>query len=167
MITYQKILSKKDEKKIEEDKIAREEKETKLKQQYMNANKEIVEQMAWKGQQDGLEREIRQRQNSKLTGQEMVEKVNYESRNILFKSACKYVKQKIEFNQDYNKKVDIVKKLHQQFCKEDRGYLKQMHDKQYNWENMHQMNMTIRDEYKYRINAQTLAATKRNTRSQG
>lgn len=49
----QKISKKKKDKQKEEERIAAEVKETKLKQQYMNANKAMVEEKAWKSQQDG------------------------------------------------------------------------------------------------------------------
>jgi hypothetical protein len=42
------IKDKKTKKQLEEERIAREVKETRLKQQYMNANKAMVEEKAWK-----------------------------------------------------------------------------------------------------------------------
>lgn len=43
-----RISNKKDYKRKEEERIAAEVKETRLKQQYMNANKAMVEEKAWK-----------------------------------------------------------------------------------------------------------------------
>jgi hypothetical protein len=63
-------VDKKREKKAEEDRLAKEYKEIKLKRQYFNANAAIVEEKAWKSLEDGAEREILVRQNDKLIDQE-------------------------------------------------------------------------------------------------
>lgn len=48
MEMHTKISSKKQSKKEEEDRLAKELKEIKLQRQYMNANKAMVEEKAWK-----------------------------------------------------------------------------------------------------------------------
>lgn len=57
----------------------------------MNANKAMVEEKAWKSQQDGLEREIKNRQNEKLISQEGIESVKMKERKILAEAAKKLV----------------------------------------------------------------------------
>jgi cell division protein FtsB len=56
---YEKISQKKREKKQEEDRLAKELKEIKLQRQYLNANRAMVEEKAWKELEAGAEREIR------------------------------------------------------------------------------------------------------------
>ncbi len=68
----------------------------------MNANAAQVEEKAWKSQQDGAEREIKIRQNTKLIDQEGVESVKYKERKILAESAKKLVESKITFNKEYD-----------------------------------------------------------------
>jgi hypothetical protein len=61
-----KIEKKKKEKKIEEDRLAKELKEIKLQRQYLNANRAMVEEKAWKELEAGAERQVSVAQNSKL-----------------------------------------------------------------------------------------------------
>lgn len=56
---YEKINQKKKEKKQEEDRLAKELKEIKLQRQYLNANRAMVEEKAWKELEAGAERQIR------------------------------------------------------------------------------------------------------------
>ncbi len=50
MEVHEKIGDKKSKKRKEEERLAREFREVKLKRQYMNANAAIVEEKAWKSQ---------------------------------------------------------------------------------------------------------------------
>lgn len=59
MEVYSKINNKKKDKKEEEDRLAKELKEIKLQRQYLNANKAMVEEKAWKELEAGAERQIR------------------------------------------------------------------------------------------------------------
>ena len=61
-----KISQKKKEKKAEEDRLAKELKEIKLQRQYLNANRAMVEEKAWKELEAGKERQIRTDQNQRL-----------------------------------------------------------------------------------------------------
>lgn len=63
---YEKINKKKKEKKVEEDRLAKELKEIKLQRQYLNANRAMVEEKAWKELEAGAERQIRDGQNQRL-----------------------------------------------------------------------------------------------------
>ena len=56
MEVYSKINNKKKDKKEEEDRLAKELKEIKLQRQYLNANKAMVEEKAWKELEAGAER---------------------------------------------------------------------------------------------------------------
>lgn len=67
---HKKITDKKTKKRQEEIRLAKEYKEIKLRREYLNANAAIVEENAWLSQQDGAEREIKQRQIEKLVDQE-------------------------------------------------------------------------------------------------
>lgn len=73
---YGKIVDKKETKRQENERLAKELKEIKQKRQYMNANEAKVEEKKWKALADGAEREIKDRQNEKLVDQEKVESVN-------------------------------------------------------------------------------------------
>ena len=53
---YDKINLKKKDKKTEEDRLAKELKEIKLQRQYLNANRAMVEEKAWKELEGGAER---------------------------------------------------------------------------------------------------------------
>jgi hypothetical protein len=50
-----------------------------------------------------LEREIKDRQNSKLINQEKTESINMKERKILALSAKKLVESKVDFNKEYDK----------------------------------------------------------------
>lgn len=69
MEVYDKINQKKKGKKQEEDRLAKELKEIKLQRQYLNANRAMVEEKAWKELEAGAERKIRNDQNQKLIDQ--------------------------------------------------------------------------------------------------
>lgn len=66
---YGKIKDKKSSKKQEEDRLAKELKEIRLQRQYLNANRAMVEEKAWKELEIGAEREIRDNQNQRLIDQ--------------------------------------------------------------------------------------------------
>lgn len=66
---HSNISQKKKEKKAEEDRLAKELKEIKLQRQYLNANRAMVEEKAWKELEAGAERQIRDNQNQRLIDQ--------------------------------------------------------------------------------------------------
>ncbi len=70
-----KIEKKHKQKQKEQDALAKELREIKLKRQYLNANKEIMEAKAWKELDNGAERVAASNQNKKLTNQYQAEKV--------------------------------------------------------------------------------------------
>ena len=63
---YDKINLKKKDKKTEEDRLAKELKEIKLQRQYLNANRAMVEEKAWKELEGGDERQVKNDQNQRL-----------------------------------------------------------------------------------------------------
>ena len=69
MEAYEKIKKKKQDKKDEDDRLAKELKEISLQRQYMNANAAMVEEKAWKEPEAGAERQIRNNQNERLIDQ--------------------------------------------------------------------------------------------------
>lgn len=60
---FEKINKKKKNKKTEEDRLAKELKEIKLQRQYLNANRAMVEEKAWKELEGGAERKAKNTQN--------------------------------------------------------------------------------------------------------
>lgn len=70
-----KIAKKKEDKQVELERIAKELREIKLKRQYLNADKAVLEAKAWGSLEEGAEREIKARQNVKLMEQEKVETI--------------------------------------------------------------------------------------------
>ena len=62
-LAHQKIVKKKEDFKREDEIIQKKAREIKLKKQYPKANQAKVEEQAWKNQEDGAEREIKERQN--------------------------------------------------------------------------------------------------------
>ncbi len=58
MEVHEKIEKKKKEKKAEDDRLAKELKEIKLQRQYLNANRAMVEEKAWKELEAGAERQV-------------------------------------------------------------------------------------------------------------
>ena len=58
---YERINSKKKQKKLEEEKLQQQLKEIRLQRQYNNASKAMVEEKAWKELHNGAEREARVR----------------------------------------------------------------------------------------------------------
>ena len=66
---YDKISTKKQQKELEDARLAKELKEIKLNRQYMNANAAMVEYKQWEGLEAGKERMIREGQNTKLIDQ--------------------------------------------------------------------------------------------------
>ena len=63
---YEKINKKKQDKRQEDERLAKELKEIKLQRQYLNANAAMVEEQAWKQLEYGKERGIRNNQNERL-----------------------------------------------------------------------------------------------------
>ncbi|CAD8115410.1 unnamed protein product [Paramecium sonneborni] len=156
-----KISNKKQVKSAEEQRIAAEVRETKLRQQYMNANKAMVEMKAWKSQQDGLEREIKNRQNEKLIVQEGVESVNLRERKILAEQAKRLVKAKVDFNQAYDHELKTAYQMNDQLYREETDNRTQMHNIQKEWKLEHTKNMITRDEYKQKISEISLQNSKK------
>ncbi len=66
---YGKISAKKQAKRAEDERLAKELKEIKLQRQYLNANAAMVEYKAWQELEKGKEREVRDAQNRKLLEQ--------------------------------------------------------------------------------------------------
>ena len=71
----------------------------------MNANSAIVEELAWKGQEEGAEREIKYRQNDKLIEQEKIEGTKYRERKILATVLKSEINQKLQFINEYDENL--------------------------------------------------------------
>lgn len=69
-LAHEKIMKKKEDFKREDEILTKKAREIKLKKQYLKANQAKVEEQAWKNQEDGAEREIKERQNDSLINQE-------------------------------------------------------------------------------------------------
>ncbi|CAD8189940.1 unnamed protein product [Paramecium octaurelia] len=107
------ISQKKQIKSAEKQRIAAEVRKTKLTQQYMNANKAMIQMKAWKSQQDGLEREIKI-QNEKLIVQGGIKSVNLKEMKILEEQAKRLIKTKVDFNQAYDKELKTAYQMNKE-----------------------------------------------------
>ena len=95
MEVYEKINKKKKDKKAEEDRLAKELKEIKLQRQYLNANKAMVEEKAWKELEAGAERKVRNAQNQRLIDQCKINEIKVKDETISATNAKNEVLEKL------------------------------------------------------------------------
>lgn len=95
MEVYEKINKKKKDKKTEEDRLAKELKEIKLQRQYLNANKAMVEEKAWKELEAGAERKVRNAQNQRLIDQCKINEIKVKDETISATNAKNEVLEKL------------------------------------------------------------------------
>lgn len=79
---HELIMQKKEDYRKEDEIIQKKAREIKLKKQYLKANQAKVEEQAWKNQEDGAEREIKERQNGVLMAQEKLLSIKLKERQI-------------------------------------------------------------------------------------
>ena len=90
----------------------------------MNANAAIVEEKAWKSQQDGAEREAKTRQIKKLIEQEQEQSTKYKEVKILAEYAKTVMGSKIEANKEYDERMEKANKENEQMHRQLREYKK-------------------------------------------
>lgn len=82
---------KQQQKREEQEKLNKELKEISQRRQFMNENQAAVEANAFKNQEFGAEREILDRQNSKLVEREKLESVKMKEMKIIAEQAKKQI----------------------------------------------------------------------------
>jgi len=155
-----KITKKKEDKQAELERIARELREIKLKRQYLNADKAILEAKAWQSLEEGAEREIKFRQNVKLLEQEGVESIKLRERKILATRATKEIEEKLDQLREYDRIVDDAKERNEVLYREEREAKKKQHEEIRNYERAHLDSMAARDPFKTKINTMNLTNAK-------
>lgn len=113
-----KIEKKHKQKQKEQDALSKELREIKLKRQYLNANKEIMEAKAWKELDNGAERVAANSQNKKLITQHQAEKVKLTDTNLKAKSAKVAVEKKVNqiktYEKEYQRRIKENEEEHKQ-----------------------------------------------------
>lgn len=158
---YEKISTKKAQKKEEEERIAREAKEIKMKRQYLNANQAIVEEMAWKSLQNGAERDILKRQNDKLMLNMGLEGIKMKDRKILAETAKRELEGKLDFMKSYDENLVAVSKENEALNRVLREEKLAMHKTVREFEEKHKTNMIERDTFKHKMSEKSLASAKK------
>jgi len=155
-----KIQVKKEDKKVELQRIAKELREIKLKRQYMNADKALLEAKAWQSLEEGAEREIKYRQNVKLSEQEGVETIKLKERKILAARAVTQVEEKLEALREYDRAVEVATKQNEALFRAEREAKIRNHDEIRKYEHAHLENMQTRDPFKTKISTMNLTRAK-------
>ncbi|KRX04389.1 hypothetical protein PPERSA_05650 [Pseudocohnilembus persalinus] len=158
---HQKIKGKKTQKKMEEEQLAKDLREIKLKRQYMNASAALVEEQAWQNLQQGAEREIREKQVNALIDQERIESIKYKERKILAETAKRTVKQKQEWNNEYDKKYEKAQKENEILFRQIRDDKRALVTSIKEFEQAHNQNMVERDTFKYKMSEMSLTNAKK------
>jgi len=126
----------------------------------LNADKAVLEAKAWKSLEDGAEREIQMRQNSKLIVQEGIESVLLKERKILAQRATTEIEAKLEYLREYDHTLEQAKQHNEVLFREEREAKKKNHEEIRNFEQAHLDNMATRDPFKSKITAMNLSKAK-------
>ena len=110
MEAYQKINKKKEDKRIEDARLAKELKEIRLQRQYMNANAAMVEEKAWKELEAGAERGIRNIQNDRLIEQSKLNGISVKDQTVRATNMKNEVMEKLTNDQSYKERLEVRKK---------------------------------------------------------
>lgn len=157
---YEKIKEKKRKKLEEQRKLEKELKEIQLKRQYMNANRALVEEKAWKEQEKGLEREARERQDNQLMEQERVERIKLAETQLRAKAAQTLVQGKTEVLDEFALREQTAHEENELLQRMDRQEKLGKHEKQRNYEEAHTKHMEERNTYATKINTASLTSAK-------
>jgi hypothetical protein len=98
---HERIGEKKKSKQVEQDKLAKELREIQLKRQYLQANRALVEEKAWKELEVGVERRAKNEQDDRLLVQERIERVKLAETQLRAKAANETIRAKTEFLEEY------------------------------------------------------------------
>lgn len=137
---YEKIKSKKEAKKKEQEKLEKELKEIKLKRQYMNASKAILEEKVWKDQEAGAEREAKERQVKNLVEQERLERIKLAETNIRIKAAQDTMKAQDQGRKEFEIRLEEAQINNELLAREDRREKTMKHTRQKDFETMQRTN---------------------------
>lgn len=89
-------LQKQQQKRDDQEKLNKELKEISQRRQFMNENQAAVEANAFKNQQFGAERQLLDRQNSKLVDREKQESVKMKDMKVIADQAKKQIQEKVQ-----------------------------------------------------------------------
>lgn len=161
MEVYDKINQKKKGKKQEEDRLAKELKEIKLQRQYLNANRAMVEEKAWKELEAGAERKIRNDQNQKLIDQCRVNEIQVKDQTVMATNAKTHVMDKLLKDKAFDEKLQSKRKENEVIHKGVLEYKTTMHDRQKDSELQLRIDKDKKNPFTGKINQENLAnATK-------
>ena len=152
LTAYEKINAKKQARLSEQKKLEKELKENKLKRQYLNANRALVEEKAWKEHEAGAEREAKERQANALIEQERIERIKLSESNLRTQAARELAKQKIGVIQGYENSLAEAHEENEFLQREDRKDKVAKHVNQKTFEQSHQQKMDERQPYAAKIN---------------
>ncbi|OMJ75821.1 hypothetical protein SteCoe_24959 [Stentor coeruleus] len=152
LTAYEKINAKKQARMAEQKKLEKELKEIKLKRQYMNANRALVEEKAWKEHEAGAEREAKDRQADALIEQERIERIKLSEANLRAKAARELAKQKVGVVKNYGESLEEAHEENEFLQREDRREKVTKHNNQKNFEETHKQKMEERQPYTAKIN---------------
>jgi len=131
--------------------------EIKLKRQYLNADKAVLEAQAWKSLEDGAEREMKMRQNTKLMDQEGIESIKWKERKILAQRATTEIETKLDQFREFDRTLEEAKQHNEVLFREEREAIKRHHEQIRQFEQAHLENMATRDPFKSKITAMSLS----------
>ena len=126
----QKIESKKQKLKKEDEIFQKKIREIKLQRQFLQLGRDAVEFKQFKQIEDGVERKINDRQNQDLIDQLALEKIKWVDVKILHNDAKKINKNMKEMINNYNKDYELSGTLNQMIHEEDKMYKKAVYDRE-------------------------------------
>ena len=157
---YEKINAKKQARMIEQKKLEKELKEIKLKRQYLNANRALVEEKAWKEHEAGAEREAKNRQANSLIEQERIERIKLSEANLRTQAARELAKQKIGVIKGYEGSLGEAREENEFLQREDRRDKVAKYENQKTFETTHKQKMEERQPYAAKMNSSSIKNAK-------
>eukprot|EP00359_Climacostomum_virens_P000206 CAMPEP_0204897380 /NCGR_PEP_ID=MMETSP1397-20131031/701_1 /ASSEMBLY_ACC=CAM_ASM_000891 /TAXON_ID=49980 /ORGANISM="Climacostomum Climacostomum virens, Strain Stock W-24" /LENGTH=449 /DNA_ID=CAMNT_0052065117 /DNA_START=75 /DNA_END=1424 /DNA_ORIENTATION=- len=148
---HEKIGEKKKAKRLEQEKLAKELKEIQLKRQYLQANRALVEEKAWKELEVGVERRAKNEQDERLLVQERIERVKLAETQLRAKAASDTIRAKTEildiFDANYTEAKLANEHLQEMTDLENATKV----DRQREFTNLHIENMRERNPYASKV----------------
>ena len=160
LTVYDKISAKKKAKAAEQARLEKELEEIKLKRQYLNANKALVEEKAWKEQEAGAERQAKDKQARALIDQERVQRIKMSENNLRTQAAKGLATKQREIVNDYQKSLAEARTEDKMLRKEEQNEKTGKYQKQKQFEADHKQRMDERQPYAAKINATSISNSK-------
>lgn len=154
---YEKISKKKEAKRLEEERLAKELKEIRLQRQYLNANAAMVEEMRYKELEAGAERKLRNAQNDRLVDQCKLGSIKVKDETVRAGNARETVMEKLRYDQGYQERLQTQKKENEVIHKGVLEYKSEMHGRQAEFEAEAKEAKAKRNPFNAKINEQSLA----------